>query len=180
MSQSRDTCEGFFSDQDYLSDEHMDFRTCNGSGDETLDKLHKQPPLKESIIETSQHGDHDEDQSAFMRVVGHASDMSTRVVDGVARPTSRGGPATGPVKQANVILSRVARHMHSTIHKAGEKDIFDDPDRQKEYAGSEEAFHSKGALLEVLACSVPILDENLLSICLVTAQYLYSFLLLFR
>jgi len=52
----------FFPDQDYLSDKHMDFRVCNGSGDETLDKLHEQLPLKELIIETLQHGDHDEDQ----------------------------------------------------------------------------------------------------------------------
>jgi len=154
----------FFPDQNYLSDKYTDFRIYNGSGDETLDKLHEQLPLKELIIETLQHGDHDEDRNTFMRVVGYASNMSTKVVDGVAKPTFRGGPATEPVKQANVILSTVARCMYSTIHKAGEKDIFDDPDRQKEYAGSEEAFHSKGALLEALACSVQISDENLLSI----------------
>jgi len=152
----------YLSDRNYLSKDDKEFRIYNGSGDEELDRLHEQLPLTELIIETLQRGERDPERNTFMHVVGYTSNMSTKVKGGVARPTFR-GPASDAAKKANIIMSNAAKHLFEPI-KTNDMGIFDDPDRQSEYAGSKEAFCSEEARIEALAFSVQILDENLLGI----------------
>lgn len=119
-------------------------------------------PWKELAGKALKEGDFNSNRNAFQLFQGFASNQSqTRVKTGENQghtfPNFQSdGPLTGDsmITQTNVILSKIGDLLFENIKDNNKPGFFDDPERQKKWAGHERGFNHKEAKIEALAISI--------------------------